>query len=468
MDKIRTHVRRIYDIVNENRLISFLFVFSTLFFLFQHTTGISWDFASYVLNAKYLFGDGFYFELLRPPLMPVLLGIFSVFGWVASEYMYIIFVSSLYLFSCVRVSKTLGIDKRLFYAISLNPFVLVYGLSVGTELLSLALLQLFVHYLLKKDGMKSGLSLGMCSLVRYTNLVFAPLIIFSKNLKVIIIFSITMAITFVPWLVYNHLNYGHPLMSMLDSFILTVTTRADIIAPFEMFHLFVAGNYLIPLFLFGLFLKIRKRSFERKDWLMVLIIAVALVSYYRIPVKHPRFLFNLILPMAYFSSFALSRYRIRPLFAALSAVVMGSFLLFFMATSNATIPEISLPNPSVYSVYDGECMLSTNRWVYFNYLGIPAAPNPRKSRVSEYVERGYRIIIFNDQEPDYARNISFLRGFPVIGEGDNYVMIGDENVCMEPYVINRTYHEYLNESIFAEYGYPIEKDPLKIVISGKY
>jgi len=176
----------------------------------------------------------------------------------------------------------------------------------------------------------------------------------------------------------------------------------------------------------------------------------------------------MILPLVYFSSLSLGKYKIRPLFAGSVNFILGGFLLFLMLSPNVAIPELRLENPSIYMIETDECMLSTNRWIYFNYLGMPSFPNPRESRISEYVDKGYRIIIFSDPEPDYARNVSFLREFPVIGEGSNYVMIGDESVCLEPYVINRTYHEYLNESIFAEYGYPIEKDPLKIVISGRY
>ncbi len=468
MGEMGKAVGAFYDMVKENRLIAVLFVFSTLFFLFQHTTGISWDFASYVLNAKYLFGDGFYFELLRPPVTPFLLGIFSVFGWAASEYVYIIFVSSLYLFSCVRVSEALGIDRRIFYALSLNPFVLFYGLSVGTELLSLALLQLFAYYALRSDGFRSGVCSGLCSLVRYTNLIYAPLILLSKSLRKILVFALVVALVFSPWLLFNYLNYGHPLMSMLDSFILTVTTRADIVMGFDISHVFIAGNYLIPLFLLGVFLKYREGSFGKKEWAMLLVLFLTLFSYYRIPLKHPRFLFNLALPLAYFSSLSLEKYRIRPLFVALFSIVLGLVLLFLVATSSPIVPRMGPSDPSVYLAHGGGCMVSSNRWVYFNYLGIPAVPNPRDFRLEEYVNEGYRIIIFRDPEPDYARNLSFLRQFPVIEEGNNYVVIGNESLCLDPYVINSTYHQQLNESIYIGYGYPVEKDPLKIVISGEY
>ena len=100
------------DISKENLLIVFVFVSSTSFFIYQHSTGISWDFSVYVLNAKYIFSDGKYFEWLRPPLIPVFLGLFSLFGWKASEYLFIIFTSGLFLFSSIKLSKKLNLPKH--------------------------------------------------------------------------------------------------------------------------------------------------------------------------------------------------------------------------------------------------------------------------------------------------------------------------------------------------------------------
>src|SRR3989338_9343912 len=106
-----TDINHIKEIILGKKALFFLYLFSTIFFLWQHTTGISWDFTSYVLNAKYIFSNGLYFEWYRAPLMPFMLGILSVFGWKLAEYLFIVLVSSLYLFSCIKFSKKFGIDS---------------------------------------------------------------------------------------------------------------------------------------------------------------------------------------------------------------------------------------------------------------------------------------------------------------------------------------------------------------------
>ncbi|PIU01939.1 hypothetical protein COT68_00550, partial [bacterium (Candidatus Torokbacteria) CG09_land_8_20_14_0_10_42_11] len=61
-----------FDFIKKNKVITILFCLATAFFVIQHATGLSWDFIVYVLNAKYLFAKGFYFEWERPIVTPLL------------------------------------------------------------------------------------------------------------------------------------------------------------------------------------------------------------------------------------------------------------------------------------------------------------------------------------------------------------------------------------------------------------
>ena len=54
---------RIKDFISKNPLISILFLVSNIFFILQHYIHLSWDFSAYILNARYLFYDGSYFQL---------------------------------------------------------------------------------------------------------------------------------------------------------------------------------------------------------------------------------------------------------------------------------------------------------------------------------------------------------------------------------------------------------------------
>ena len=127
--------RNFSHFLQKNKLIILLFLSSTSFFLYQHKNYWSWDFSAYLLNAKYWFNDGNYFEWYRPPLTPLLLGILGILNWKLSEYLYIIFVSTLFAFSCLKFEKVfIDKDPTLFYALMLSPFLLSNGLFAGTEL----------------------------------------------------------------------------------------------------------------------------------------------------------------------------------------------------------------------------------------------------------------------------------------------------------------------------------------------
>ena len=455
----------IKDIIFENKLIVLLYLFSTMFFIYQHTTGISWDFAAYVLNAKYIFSNGFYFELLRPPLASVLIGLFSLFGWLVAEYMYLIFVSSLYLISCLKISEILNVDKRIFYTLSINPFLLLFGLSVGTELLSLALLQLFVFYLLKNDGLKSGTSFALNALLRYTNFIYLPVVLFTKNFKKIAIFIGISILLFLPWLWFNLAFSGSPLTSFADYYALNIKYRDYMFMPFDIYDFILVVNYLLPLFLIGLWLKVSDRRMNRKDWVMILILIITFFSYYNASLKYPRFLFNLILPFVYFSVIGLERFKIKAEHIGLLNICLGVFILWTIIISPSGATNSIFSNPSDYPNVTENCMISSNRWVIINYLGRPAEPNPRDFRVREYLDKGYRIVIYKDPEPDYARNSSFLKQFPVIEETERYVILGDRSKCMEPYVFDKTYLEQLNESLYLKYNFSVETNFFRMLLS---
>jgi len=65
--------------IKENFLLASLFILSTLFFLIQHYFIFSWDFAAYLMNAKYLFYGGEYFEVYRAPIISLILGPLLIF-----------------------------------------------------------------------------------------------------------------------------------------------------------------------------------------------------------------------------------------------------------------------------------------------------------------------------------------------------------------------------------------------------
>src|SRR3989344_5483964 len=106
MKGIKEIFGKLKEFILNNILLTILFLISTIFFISQHYLDLSWDFSAYVINAKFFFYGGDYYEVYRAPLISIFLGIFlilSKFG----EYLYILFVCVLFFYSNIRLSKTL-------------------------------------------------------------------------------------------------------------------------------------------------------------------------------------------------------------------------------------------------------------------------------------------------------------------------------------------------------------------------
>ncbi|MBS3149861.1 hypothetical protein J4455_04190 [Candidatus Woesearchaeota archaeon] len=54
------------SVIFRDKYLVIIFLFSTIFFLFQHYISFSWDFSSFVLNGKYLFDNGKYKININP------------------------------------------------------------------------------------------------------------------------------------------------------------------------------------------------------------------------------------------------------------------------------------------------------------------------------------------------------------------------------------------------------------------
>lgn len=426
------------EFLESNFFIIFLFVISTLFFIMQHSTGTSWDFSVYLMNAKYWLNNGIYLEWARAPLPSFIFGIFSFLGWKISEYLYIIFVSLIFALSSVKLSSKLNIDKNLFYFLELTPLAFLSGLRVGTELLSLALLQLSIAYIKTK---KVGFFLGLSFLTRYTNVLYSLIVIFKKNFKKIILAGIIFGLTIIPWLLFNYINSGSFFTSLANSYAMNVKFRTNTFQIFDLYYILLAIGWYLPFFIYGLYLKYRNK-FNEYDFLILFFLAIAIISYLRVPVKNVRYLFNIILPVAYFSYFSFSslikKYKLNKKKIILLIISLNLLLSIGLFTP--------LENIDNYNTVEVDCMCASNNWVYFNTIGVPCTSAPWKESLDKYVGEGYRIILFGESEPYYQTNSSFIEQFPILENKSNYLIIGDPKKCKDFEKVNETYLDKLRKN----------------------
>ncbi len=378
------------------KLLCIIFI---IFWIYQHTTGFSWDFIVYKLNLNYFLTGKGYFEVGRPPLPSLLL----IFG----DYFYIIFVSLLGYFAFKKFAEKYKLNFTSFYFAIHTPFVILTAFSIGTEYLSLVLLTLFIVYIKKPI---SGFLAGLLTLTHYSNLVFLPLLIFSKK-QAIPLFILTI----MPWLLFNYSIYQNPFYSFIDQYTKNIQMRQW--HPLNSIHPLIITPYF-PLAIISIFLNF--------NFLMFLVFILRIIAYVKIPFKIIRYLYPIVLPVSYFSVKLLKR----PVFYL-------SFLLFPFFFFPLEDPQ---PYIDAVSKINSSCMVLSNAWPFINYLGVNAGPEPRLSVQDYYLNKGYIILHFKFiNEPNYDSS-----GRPVIFENSQYFILST-NKCYPSYYYNKSYLEELDE-----------------------
>jgi len=444
----------------EKYLLYSLFLSSLIFFIWQHAIGLSWDFMSYTLNAKYLFSKSWYFEWYRAPLAPFLIGIFNFLTWKAAEYTFIILVTSIHFFSCKKFAEKYKMNQLFFYSLSLSPAVFLGGLYAGTELLSLSLLILCFIYL---DYI--GLFLALAFLTRYTNIIFLPLALFLKKWKKILKNAIIFIIPISLWLLYNYFTTGNPLTSITNSYALNVKFRSYYIIPFSFYHLFIIGNYLWVFFFIGFYKKVK--NLKKIDWMILAFMILVIFSYARVPYKEPRYLFNLLFPLAYFGYYSIKNFKYKKIIIIITFII--TIISLFAVASYYQAEKPYIYESSIEKL--DNCSIAANSWVHLNYLGRKAIPPPSKERVDKFIKEGYRLVFFyNNREPDYIFDEEFMSTLPTIYKGDRFIVIGDKNICKEIESVryDTTYLERLRDKIEFLRNETISINPKDIIFGSAY
>ncbi len=483
--------------LKNNKVFTLIFILTTIFFVYENITAVSWDLSVFNLNAQQMFSESTYYEVGRPPLASLIIGIYGLFfNWAASEALYVLTVAILFAYAIYSLSKTLNFEPAVLYAFSMNFYVLNKALSVGTELLSLALLTIAVNMILRNNSF-SGLFLGLVALTRYTGLVLFPLAIFHYNIKKIITSLVLFGAVILSWLIYNFIIFGNMFESIANQYMLNVINRQDLVSPANPLHFLEVLNLLTPFFILGLGvvltilvkktvlvlktkdLERRKNNLknllvEKKAELVVLVIAIYVTySYLTTPLKISRYLFFLVLPGIYFSYLGLKslleKYKLEKYAVKVSLVIfLTSLLIFLTFFAGFEKPDKYEEGISLLDEYNlNECYVESNAWPIINQLGKQASPPPRQEYVEDSIEEGKLLLLFKDsREPDYVQDKEFINNLPVIHENKDLYLIGKESCkAEEPY--HKSYIEQFNQHMLKANGYEINTNPCFIIFKDK-
>ena len=457
------------NFIKKNKLVFLLYIIVTLFFIYQHYQSISWDFSVYVLNAKYWLDDGNYFEPYRPPLMPAVLILLSIFTWKIAEYVYIILISTLFFTSSIKLAKTLKINQLFFYSTTITIYSLHFGLINGTELASVAFLELGISALLTNSI--NGHWFALASLVRYNLIPIGILILLNKNIKKIAINIILFAIPFIPWLLYNYYKYGNLFLSIADIYAQNVLWRSYIHQGFNLEHIAFALNFLTPLFIFGIILFIKKASsyFDLKKYtaelIMIFLFIFTIYSYSNIPIKDVRYLFIIILPIAFFSTKALEYIK-----KNISNYIVAILLIVTLVSSFAISIESKPYKQAVEKIKELniDCDARSNEWPFMNYYGLETDDYPRQELLNYSINKGeINIFFLKTKEPEYILNKTFISRFPILIKEKEFMILGNNNCNKTNKKLDKPYTVKVNETIKLMYGEGIDIEPCNILFKSK-
>jgi len=439
------------------------FIIVTSLFIMQHASEYSWDFHAYTLNGEYLLHDGSYFEPLRPPLMPTLIGLFEyLLPRTIAEYAFIILASTLFLYASIKLADSLGMNRTLLYLLSSQTYVLATGLTNGTELLAYSFTSLFLSSILANKT--SGVFIGLAGLSRYANLSLAPLMLFQP--KKIVKNALVFGLTLLPWLAYNYFTYGNIFLSIADQYANNIYFREYLHTPIKLFDFLLVGNIIWPIALIGLW-DFRKNT--KRNTILAIIAILTIVSYINTPLKSARYLFMLTLPLAIWAYEGL---RVLPRLMSKQTLAISIFTLFTISIIGTAH---SMETPGTRHIYEdalaqlddhANCSIMSNAWVELNYLGRPTQDFPRKELVEKRISEGQIIIMFNQVgEPAYARDADFLSTFPQIARTRTYTIIGTG--CAPITANDKPYMTKLANTIEEIHGYRTEDRPCRILF-GRY
>ena len=454
---------------NQNSKFLLVFALTTLFFVVQHSIRTSWDFASYVLNAKYFLGISYYFEPLRPPLMPLLIALLSIiFGWALAEYAYIILVSFLFALALHKFCQVFKLDKLSFYMLFTTPYFLMFALINGTELLALALVMFFLARL--KEGKLSSHALALAFLTRYELAMLLPLLFLHKKAKKIILNFVVFFALILPWLIFNYVKFGNFFASIVDSYALNIYYRQDVFMPLNIWHFLKVFNFLLQFFVVGIILSVLKTFRKGKNifltFTMLYVLVLTFYFYYSVPLKTARFLFLATLPITYFSYIGISSIFKRPYkIIAFMWIVYWFYIVFSLLTYLSSFNSLISLQTYKEAILDlkkfnlSNCSVMSNEWVYLNYFGQTSKPSPWPQTLGYYLNKGHVILIFYSNEPSYANNKSFLNQFPKVHETEEYIILKNQSVaCPSKEVFDKLYLEILNETLMITNNKSINKD----------
>lgn len=451
-EKTTEKSRAFKQFIEKNRALSIYWVLLTGILLYQHSLGWNWDFLVYLMNGEYIFHGGQFMEWLRPPVAPVAMGLLQfIFSRPASGYVFILLSSAIFLYSLKKFSESEGLDLLTLAVLVSTPAFIALSTREGTEMLSLAFILLFLADL---DKAKSGIWLGLSIFTRWTHAAMMPVVLLQESREKILKTGLFAAAVSVPWMIYSQAVAGDLLASPVSFIALNILLRGES-TPVAPLHLVVMTVPAV-LLLASVFYKksVREKTVSavkenRTSWAMIYIGAVTVSIYFLSDITHLRYLYPLVVPVAFFGAKALKDTGLEKLIYGFMAVnlVFGALM--------ATGSGYESPRPYQEAAENIDCMVESDSWAPLNYAGLNAE-SPVNSKVTgERIRDGWRVLDFTGEVVNSPEEKA---AGEMIRDTGSYKVYGIPGRCAEPENVDGTRIDEYNtakRTNFTETGFAL-------------
>ena len=329
------------------------FVIAINLYILSFKTGLWWDEGVYIGISKYIwsFGNAGYFEVIRPPVLPIIIGAFWFLGAnpiIAGKAIILLFFIGL-LFLTYEIGRNLWDRFTGFYSALLlasTPFIYSYSTKIlsGIPAAFFALLGIYIYLSNKKPKALffCGVALGLSFLMRFPGgIAFGVLALFVflhniKNIKLMLKNGVALfsgfSLIVAPYIIYNFYAYGNALLPFFAA--------SRIIDATAWFHKSGVFFYTIELFyhnpffiflVFGIAYMLYQKSIQKMH-ILIGFMFLAYFSYFSFFLEAKELRFSLIfLPyVALIASLGMNR-----LLKAMSVLIYQTDAIKKLKTSNA-------------------------------------------------------------------------------------------------------------------------------------
>jgi len=462
-----------------------LFVFCSLTIFSKN-----WDYVVYLANAQHLFGQTDFFEWMRPPLFPLVISVFNLFG-VAGRLLFVVLETTGLFWLSFKVSKKLDLDPGIFTLFLCQPAFLIFSVTEGTELPSLIFLMGFVYFFLKNDPL-SGFFLGLGTITRYSFFYLIPLTLLLPGIRRKTKAFFFSCLPLGAWMLINKAYTGNLLTSIADNYALNKIFRGEYIdGPVPYAFILLIFGYCAALSAAYFYLMFRRKKLTffgkgriNKDILFILIIVLTFIPFLTMPLKVVRYLYLILLPLAYFSTRLLEELKVPALrkgllglsFVHLAALFIVSICLIFglfpgeeYGISSDELARDSVDVLKSLNLNKGQVM--SNAWPFLNHYGIPSVPPPGTGDLDYRIFDGQVLALVKGHylaETGFENGMNNASDYPVIYEDDTLLVIGFVSLQESNMSRSATYLEQLSERLQIQQNYALDIEPCTILFGESF